>query len=69
MRWILSRTAISGRPTSKVLGNPAETSTSASTGAASMPTRANVFSLASMGDRSRQSREWDGDARQPTGAS
>ena len=50
MRWMLSSTAISGRPTRTVLGRPAETSTSTSTGTASMPTRAKVFSLASMGD-------------------
>ena len=56
------RTPTAGNLTGAVLGSPAETSTSASTGAASMPTSAKVFSLASMGDRFRQSREWDGDA-------
>src|SRR5262249_49011596 len=49
MRWMLSRTAISGRPTRTVLGSPPETSTSTSTGMPSMPTSAKVFSLASMG--------------------
>src|SRR5262245_9276687 len=48
MRCTDSLTAISGRPTRTVLGKPVETSTSASTGTASMPTRANVFNLASM---------------------
>src|SRR5436305_1794513 len=48
MRCTDSLTAISGRPTRTVLGRPVETSTSASTGTASMPTRANVFNLASM---------------------
>src|SRR5262245_33939403 len=48
MRWTLSLTAISGRPTRTVLGRPAEASTSTSTGTPSIPTRANVFSLASM---------------------
>src|SRR5262249_35668005 len=48
MRWTLSFTAVSGRPTRMVLGSPAATSTSASTGAASMPSKANVLSLASM---------------------
>src|SRR5436305_1869336 len=51
MRWILSRTASSGRPTSTTLGSPAEVSTSTSTGAASIPTRAKVFSFASIGER------------------
>src|SRR5207237_950920 len=48
MRCTDSLTAISGRPTRTVLGRPVETSTSASTGTASMPTRAKVLSLASM---------------------
>ena len=48
MRWMLSRTAISGRPTRMVLGSPPAASTSTSTGTASMPTRAKVLSLASM---------------------
>src|SRR5262245_908791 len=50
MRWMLSLTAISGRPTRTVFSRPPETSTSTSTGTASIPTSANVFSLASMGD-------------------
>src|SRR5436305_5411606 len=50
MRWTLSRTASSGRPTMMVLGRVAcELSTSTATGTASRPTRAKVFSLASMG--------------------
>src|SRR5947209_7049406 len=50
MRWMLSLTASSGRPTRIVLGSAAqELSTSASTGTASMPTRAKVLSLASTG--------------------
>src|SRR4051812_37501315 len=53
---MLSRTANSGRPTSTVFGSPAEASTSASTGTASMPTRANVFSFASISGRLRTSR-------------
>src|SRR5262245_29008369 len=47
MRWTLSLTAVSGRPTRTVLGRPAETSTSTSTGRASMPTSAKAFNLAS----------------------
>src|SRR5262245_7863500 len=48
-RWVLSLTAASGRPTRMVLGSaPAETSTSTSTGTASMPTREKVCSLASI---------------------
>src|SRR5271154_4294816 len=50
MRWMLSLTDVSGKPTRMVLGKPAEASTSTSTGTASMPTRAKVLSLASMGD-------------------
>src|SRR5262245_20433567 len=47
---MLSRTDASGRPTMMVLGKlAAELSTSTSTGTASMPTRANVFSLARLG--------------------
>ena len=46
---VLSLTAISGRPTSTTLGSPAgETSTSTSTGRASMPSMEKVLSLASM---------------------
>ncbi len=49
-RCMLSRTAASGRPTRIVFGKPAgETSTSTSTGTASIPCNANVFNLASMG--------------------
>src|SRR6516225_5502152 len=48
MRWMLSLTASSGRPTSTVLGKPAEASTSTSTGTASIPTSAKVLSLASI---------------------
>src|SRR5579859_7560953 len=53
MRWTLSLTAISGKPTRTVFGRPVEASTSASTGTASIPTRAKVFSLASMSRRPR----------------
>jgi len=50
MRWVLSFTAASGKPTSTVLGNaPGETSTSTSTGNASMPKSEKVCSLASTG--------------------
>src|SRR5207344_669944 len=46
---MLSLTAASGRPTSTVFGSaPAETSTSTSTGSASIPNNENVCSLASM---------------------
>ena len=48
-RCVLSLTAASGRPTSMVFGRPAgETSTSTSTGKASMPSSEKVLSLASM---------------------
>src|SRR5262249_7144579 len=48
-RWVLSRTAASARPTRTVLGiDVGETSTSTSTGVASMPTRVYDESLASM---------------------
>src|SRR6266853_6233330 len=47
MRWTLSFTDVSGRPTRMVFGMPPPASTSTSTGTASMPTRAKVFSLAS----------------------
>ena len=48
-RWVLSRTACSGRPTRTVLGNAeAERSTSTSTGTASIPTKLYVLSFASM---------------------
>jgi len=50
---MLSLTAISGRPTSTVLGKPADASTSTSTGTPSIPTSAKVFSLASIGARLR----------------
>src|SRR5436853_283895 len=53
MRWTLSLTDVSGKPTRIVLGRPAEASTSTSTGSASMPTRANVLSLTSIAARSR----------------
>src|SRR5438034_8005965 len=48
MRWMLSLTAISGKPTKIILATPPEASTSTSTGTASIPTSANVLSLASM---------------------
>ena len=49
MRWVLSRTAASGRPTSTVLGIAVgETSTSTSTGKASIPNSENVRNVASM---------------------
>ena len=48
-RCVLSRTAVSGRPTSTVEGRaPADTSTSTSTGTASMPKSENVCRWASM---------------------
>src|SRR5262249_21370443 len=47
--WMLSLTAISGRPTRSVFASPPAASTSTSTRTASIPTSANVFSLASMG--------------------
>src|SRR5262245_59051882 len=48
-RWVLSRTAASARPTRTVLGiDVGETSTSTSTGVASMPTRVYEKSLASI---------------------
>ena len=48
-RWVLSLTAASGRPTSTVLGSARRsTSTSTSTGKASMPTSEKVDSLASI---------------------
>ena len=48
-RCVLSRIAASGSPTSTVAGRaPPETSTSTSTGTASIPNRENVWSLASM---------------------
>ena len=54
---MLSRTDNSGKPTSTVLGIEAgELSTSTSTGTASMPTRANVLSLANTGEHSRGSK-------------
>src|SRR5947209_3725846 len=51
MRWTLSLTAISGKPTRTVFGRPAETSTSTSTGTPSIPTSAKVLSLASIPGR------------------
>src|SRR5215472_1853454 len=48
---MLSLTAISGSPTSTVLGSPGAASTSTSTATASMPSSANVLSLASIGGR------------------
>ncbi len=51
-RCVLSLTAASGKPTRTVLGSaPGETSTSTSTGKASMPTSEKVFSFASMVER------------------
>ena len=50
IRWTLSRTANSGSPTRITLGSPGPASTSTSTGTASIPTRANDRSLASMGE-------------------
>src|SRR5262245_43630482 len=50
---MLSFPAISGSQTNTVFGKPAEASTSTSTATASMPTRANVFNLASIGERLR----------------
>src|SRR5258708_2822583 len=49
MRCTLSFTDVSGKPTRMVFGMPPPASTSTSTGTASMPTRAKVFSLASTG--------------------
>jgi len=50
MRWMLSFTACSGRPTRTVFGRAdGETSTSTSTGRASIPRSEKVWSLASMG--------------------
>ena len=49
-RCVLSRMAVSGRPTSTVAGRaPPDTSTSTSTGIASIPNSENVCSRASMG--------------------
>ena len=49
-RWVLSRIAASGMPTSTVAGSaPPDTSTSTSTGTASMPNREKVWSRASIG--------------------
>src|SRR5579864_6173211 len=62
---MLSLTAISGRPTRMTFGKPAETSTSTSTGKASMPTRAKAFSLASMAVNPAGVREQQGTARLP----
>ena len=57
-RCVLSLTAASGRPTRTVFGNPAgETSTSTSTGKASMPSSEKVFSLASMCPSDLRSRQ------------
>jgi hypothetical protein len=55
-RWTLSLTAVSARPTRITAGSPvAATSTSASTGMASIPLKANVFNFArAIGDVSRQ---------------
>src|SRR5438105_3834849 len=53
---MLSRTACSGRPTRISFGNPAAASTSTSTGTASMPISAKVFSLASIGSGARSQR-------------
>ena len=48
-RWVLSRIAASGSPTSTVAGNaPADTSTSTSIGIASIPNIENVCSRANM---------------------
>ena len=50
MRWVLSLTVASGRPTRTILGEAlGETSTSTSTGTASTPNRLYVWSLASIG--------------------